>query len=95
MPCVRRAVAFALWEDFGYLSMVAALEHGLLHCLRFAHAKQQYLIYETDTGRSGVIGCLLLLPIVLPMRFEFFRTKVRESDGPCTIIVLFIKAIVI
>lgn len=70
----------ALRADFGFLSMVAALEHGLLHCIRFAHAKQSYLIYETDTGRSGVIGCLLLLPIVLPMKFEVLRTKVREME---------------
>ena len=64
------------WADFGYLTLMAALEHGILHCTRFIYAKQAYLIYETDTGRSGVIGCLLLLPIVLPMKFDFLRTKV-------------------
>eukprot|EP00904_Undaria_pinnatifida_P005569 jgi/Undpi1/2141/HiC_scaffold_12.g05527.m1 len=60
---------------FGYLSLMAAFEHGILHCIRFAHAKQEYLVWKTDTGRSGVVGCVLLLPIVLPMRFEVFRTK--------------------
>ena len=60
--------------------MMAALEHGLLHCIRFAHAKQTNLIYDTDTGRSGVIGCFLLLPIVLPMKFEILKTKVRETE---------------
>lgn len=61
---------------------MAALEHGILHCARFIYAKQAYLLYQTDTGRSGVVGCLLLLPIVLPMKFELFKTKVRKSiDG--------------
>lgn len=66
----------ALWPDFGYLSLMAAFEHGILHCVRFTYANEAYIIYETDTGRSGLIGCLLLLPIVLPMKFEFLRTKV-------------------
>lgn len=69
-----------VWTDFGYLSLVAALEHAILHCARFIYAKQAYLIYETDTGRSGVVGCILLLPIVLPMKFEFFRTKVGTDN---------------
>ena len=61
---------------------MAALEHGILHCARFIYAKRAYLLYQTDTGRSGVVGCLLLLPIVLPMKFELFKTKVRKSiDG--------------
>lgn len=71
-------VYLALWADFGYLSLVAALEHATLHCARFIYAKNSHLIYGTDTGRSGLVGCVLLLPIVLPMKFEFFRTKVRE-----------------
>lgn len=78
-PCTRSLT------DFGYLSLVAALEHGALHCARFIYAKQANLIYQTATGRSGVIGCLFLLPIVLPMKTEYLRTKVwgaadRESD---------------
>eukprot|EP00904_Undaria_pinnatifida_P005570 jgi/Undpi1/2142/HiC_scaffold_12.g05528.m1 len=61
---------------FGYLTLVATLEHAILHCVRFISAKQAYLIYGTDTGRSGMVGCILLLPIVLPMKFEFIRTKI-------------------
>eukprot|EP00904_Undaria_pinnatifida_P005548 jgi/Undpi1/2122/HiC_scaffold_12.g05508.m1 len=61
---------------FGYLTLVSGFEHGLLHCSRFIIARQSYLIYETDTGRSGMVACLLMLPIVLPMKFEFFRTKI-------------------
>lgn len=55
------------------------MEHGLLHCARHIVASNSHLIYETDNGRSGVVGCILLLPIVLPMKFEFFRTKVGKQ----------------
>ena len=69
-------LSLALWTDFGFLSLISALEHAILHCARFMYAKQAYLIYETATGRSGAVGCILLLPIVLPMKLEFLRTKV-------------------
>ena len=72
-------IFLAFGADFGYLSLVAALEHATLHCARFIYAKNSYLIYGTATGRSGLVGCVLLLPIVLPMKFEFIRTKVRET----------------
>lgn len=45
-------------------------------------------MYETHAFRSGIFAILLLLPIVLPMRFSFFRNKVRalyiypEKSGP-------------
>ena len=71
--------ARVLWSDFGYLSLIAALEHATLHCARFIYAKNSHLIYETDTGRSGLVGCILLLPIVLPMKFEAIRAKVRNA----------------
>lgn len=63
--------------------LVAAMEHAILHCARFIYAKEAFLIWSTDTGRSGLIGCLLLLPIVLPMKFEFFRTKVCIGIHVC------------
>lgn len=68
--------------DFGYLTLAAGFEHGILHCIRFSVANQAWIIYETDTGRSGMVGCLLLLPIVLPMRFDFFKKKVRAGTNP-------------
>ena len=61
--------------DFGYLTLAAGFEHGILHCIRFSVANQAWIIYETDTGRSGMVACLLLLPIVLPMKFDFFKKK--------------------
>ena len=73
--------SLALWPDFGYLSLIAAAEHAILHCARFIYAKNSHLIYETDTGRSGLAGCVLMLPIVLPMKFEYIRTKVRGTAG--------------
>lgn len=80
-PCRPYCAYTRSLTDFGLLSLVAALEHGALHCARFIYAKQANLIYETATGRSGVIGCLLLLPIVLPMKTEYLRTKVwRAAD---------------
>eukprot|EP00752_Nemacystus_decipiens_P012303 g10908.t1 len=60
---------------FGYLTLAAGFEHGILHCIRFTVANQAWIIYETDTGRSGMVACLLLLPIVLPMKFDFFKKK--------------------
>ena len=64
--------------DFGYLTLISGYEHGLLHCARHIVAGNSELIYDTDNGRSGMVACLLLLPIVLPMKFEFFRTRVRK-----------------
>lgn len=63
--------------DFGYITLVASLVHSALHAARYVYANMAYIMYETDAGRSGVIACALMLPIVLPMRFEVFRTKVR------------------
>lgn len=71
MPYVR--------TDFGYLTLVSGWEHALLHCARFIISDKAFLIYETDTGRSGMVACLLMLPVVLPMRFDFFRKKVRTT----------------
>lgn len=56
---------------------MASLVHSILHAARYIYANMAYIMYETDAGRSGVIACALLLPIVLPMKFEYFRTKVR------------------
>lgn len=36
-------------------------------------------MYETDAGRSGLIAFLFMFFIVLPMKFEYFRTKVRKT----------------
>lgn len=80
-------LSLAFWTDFGYLSLVAALEHAILHCARFTVAGDSYLIYGTDTGRSGLVGVLLMFPIVLPMKYEFIRTKVCPpgyvASGSC------------
>lgn len=65
--------------DFGYLTLVAGLVHGVLHAARYIYADTSGMMYNTDAGRSGLIACFLLLPIVLPMRFEVFRTKVRDK----------------
>lgn len=72
-------LSFALWTDFGFLTFLAALVHSILHAARYIYANQTYIMYETDAGRSGLIACALLFPIVLPMRFEFMRTRVRKS----------------
>lgn len=67
----------ALGADFGYLTLLASLVHGILHAARYMYANMAYIMYETDAGRSGLVASFLLLPIVLPMKFEFFRNKVR------------------
>lgn len=77
--CCCCFVCFVPWQDFGFLTLCAGLEHGVLHCIRFIYSHNAWLIYETDVGRSGMVGCMLLLPIVLPMKFEFFRTKVQAA----------------
>lgn len=65
--------------DFGYLTLAAGFVHGILHCVRFSVANQAWIITDMDTGRSGVVACILLLPIVLPMKFDWFKKRVRES----------------
>lgn len=65
--------------DFGYMTLVAGFEHGIIHCIRFTVANEAWIIYETDTGRSGMAACLLLLPIVLPMKFDFFKKRVSGA----------------
>ena len=61
--------------------------HSVLHVVRYVYADAAYILYETDACRSGLIACLLMLPIVLPMKFEFLRTKVRNvaSQEACLI----------
>lgn len=75
--------------DFGYLTLAAGFEHGILHCIRFTVANQAWIIYETDTGRSGMVACLLLLPIVLPMKFDFFKKKVRTTTAEAAAVAAF------
>ena len=65
--------------DFGYLTLVAGWEHAILHCARFIVAGNAFLIYEKDTSRSGLVACVVLLPIVLPMKYDFFKKKVGRN----------------
>lgn len=91
--CVPRLAcsAFVRETDFGYLTLISGYEHGLLHCARHIVAGSSELIYDTDNGRSGMVACLLLLPIVLPMKFEFFRTKVGNWSLTLRMGVLYIS----
>ena len=59
------------------MTLVAGFEHGILHCIRFIVAGDAWIIYGMDVGRSGTVACLLLLPIVLPMKYDFFKKRVR------------------
>ncbi|CAN0019892.1 unnamed protein product, partial [Ectocarpus sp. 13 AM-2016] len=64
-----------LGTDFGFLTLVAGWAHGVLHLARVSYAGEKFLMYETHAFRSGIFAILVLLPIVLPMRFSFFRKK--------------------
>lgn len=77
---IPSAVSHARWADFGYLTLIAGLVHSILHAARYIYANMAYIMYETDAGRSGLIACLLLLFVVPPMKFEFFKTKVRKAS---------------
>lgn len=67
------------YTDFGYLTLVSGWEHGILHIARFAVGKEAHLLYVTSVGRSGVIAMLMLVPIVLPMKYNYFRGKVSQK----------------
>ncbi|CBN78808.1 putative respiratory burst oxidase homolog protein [Ectocarpus siliculosus] len=67
--------AHDLHTYFGFLTLVAGWAHGVLHLARVSYADEKFLMYETHAFRSGIFAILLLLPIVLPMRFSFFRNK--------------------
>ena len=69
----------AVSPDFGYLTFVAGLVHSILHAARYIYANTADIMYKTDACRSGLIACFLLLPIVLPMKFELLRTNVRNA----------------
>lgn len=66
--------------DFGSLTLVAGLVHSILHAARYIYANMAYIMVETDAGRSGLIACFLLLFIVPPMKFEFFKARVRNAS---------------
>lgn len=66
------------FQDFGYLMLIAGVEHGVLHIILFSIGGDADLLYKTDVGRSGVICMLLLFPIVLPMRFKWFKDRVSD-----------------
>ncbi|CAM9864420.1 unnamed protein product, partial [Sphacelaria rigidula] len=61
---------------FGYMMLIAGVGHGILHIIRFSIGGDADLLYKTDAGRSGVICMLFLFPVVLPMRFKWFKDKV-------------------
>ncbi|CAM9989303.1 unnamed protein product, partial [Sphacelaria rigidula] len=61
---------------FGYMMLVAGVEHGVLHIIRYSIGGNADLLHKTNSGRSGVICMLLLFPIVLPMKFQWFKDKV-------------------
>lgn len=67
-------------SDFGYLTLIAGLVHSILHAARYIYANTAYIMYETDAGRSGLVACLFLLFVVPPMKFEFFKAKVRKTS---------------
>lgn len=66
--------------DFGYLTLAAGMEHGALHVIRYAIRGETDLLYTTNTGRSGVICTLLLFPVVLPMKYQWFKDRVRKDE---------------
>ena len=67
------------FPDFGSMTLVVGFEHGILHYIRLLVAGDAWIIYGMDVGRSGMVACLLLLPIVLPMKFDFFKKRVRPK----------------
>ena len=58
---------------------MAGVIHSILHAARYIYANEAYIMYETVAGRSVLIAFLFMFFIVLPMKFEYFRTKVRKT----------------
>lgn len=78
VPLLKILVQFPL-QDFGYIMFVAGVEHGVLHIIRFCLGGDADILYTTNVGRSGVICMLLLFPIVLPMKFKWFKDRVSDA----------------
>jgi hypothetical protein len=51
--------------------------HTLFHLLRWGRQGQIRLLYQDETGRSGVIAVLILPLITAPMVYEFLRKRIR------------------
>lgn len=66
-------------SDFGFFALMTAIAHGLFQVAKYVYAHQASLLYTNDTGRSGVIATLLLLPIVFPMQSAWLREKVSTA----------------
>lgn len=76
--CTARHCVMCFSTDFGYLMLIAGVGHGVLHIVRFSIGGDADLLYKTDAGRSGVICMLLLFPVVLPMKFKWFKDRVSR-----------------
>eukprot|EP00752_Nemacystus_decipiens_P012591 g11151.t1 len=64
---------------FGYMTLIFSYVHGILHCARYIVACEAWIIYGTAVGRSGLVACVLFLPIVLPMKFDFFKKQKKPA----------------
>ena len=75
-------------KDFGFVMLVAGVAHGCLHIIRFSIGGDADLLYKTNAGRSGVICMLLLFPIALPMKFQWFKERVSAKMSEVFMIII-------
>lgn len=69
--------------DFGSLTVLFGLIHGLAHMARsFTEGLERKLI-EKPMDRSGLVALFLLLPIAVPMMFAPLRSLVSEPRQQC------------
>ncbi|CAM9425384.1 unnamed protein product, partial [Choristocarpus tenellus] len=60
---------------FGSLMLAMGVEHSIAHTARYIVASETEIMYDTTTGRAGVLAFLLLFPVVLPMKYAVLRNK--------------------
>ncbi|CAM9200421.1 unnamed protein product [Discosporangium mesarthrocarpum] len=60
---------------FGIVFLYSGVVHSLAHTTRYIVASEPEILYDTQTGRSGVLTFLLLLPVALPMNYHFLKKR--------------------
>lgn len=71
--------------DFGLLTLVCGVLHGVTHIVRCLYESGEAIMYATPMYRSGLVAMLLLLPTALPMSIGFLKDKVGRVrfSAPC------------
>lgn len=78
--CVPFPSGFPCTADFGVVTLVCSVIHGVAHIARMFHEGDMPYMVHSTTNRSGLVALLLLFPTALPMWIGFLKTAVSYVE---------------